>query len=314
MAEDEGVEPLALLRYQHGFRDRLPPNAAPPSFVLAEGARIELAQPCLGADYGLANRCIATLPTFRTSAKIDLMNGANGVDSNPRPVAYKETALPTELRRRVSFGFVLCSSSSGGPGGIPTRNPWSAKPALWHLELPARRDCSRMVEQAGFAPTRLVPTSGLQPGALLSGRLLRWYPEKDLNLQSLASKASAFASFAIGAFGGPRRIRTCTRLLLRKLRLPIAPAARSYPSRYRNRKLDARAGIEPARFGFAVRPVTTPAPSARIVCAKRRQGVVWAAGFEPATSCFQGRNSDQAELRPGRVGRGSETFMRSFYT
>lgn len=54
-----------------------------------------------------------------------------------------------------------------------------------------------------------------------------WCPDQDSNPESPASKAGTFAIFAIGAVGGgPRRIRTCTRLLLRKLRLPIAPAAR----------------------------------------------------------------------------------------
>ena len=75
---------------------------------LAEGAGIEPAQP-LRADYGLASRCIAALPTFRTTRKIDLMSGAAGVESNPQPPAYKAGALPIELQRRESFGFVFVS-------------------------------------------------------------------------------------------------------------------------------------------------------------------------------------------------------------
>ena len=130
-----------------------------------------------------------------------------------------------------------------------------------------------------------------------------WCPTRDSNSESPASKAGAVASFASGAFGGagrirtytamptsglqpgalpsgrplrggPSRIRTCNELLLRQPRLPITPSARDYsPSRYRNRK------------------------------------VVWAAGFEPATSRFRAEDSDQAELRPVVDGRGSNVFI-----
>jgi hypothetical protein len=130
---------------------------------------------------------------------------------------------------------------------------------------------------------------------------MRWCPTRDSNSESPASKAGAVANFASGALveregfeptrtsrprgygpvpyligvrsgGGPRRIRTCNKPLLRRVRLPITPAARDYrPSRYRK--------------------------------------VVWVAGFEPATSRFQGENSDQAELHPVVEGRGRLTFM-----
>ena len=132
-----------------------------------------------------------------------------------------------------------------------------------------------------------------------------WCPSRDSNSEYLASKASAFSSFATGAVvvdlgvepsepkqpiysrslrrtgilhrvGGQARIRTENFGLLRTARLPITPPARTYsPSRYRNRK-----------------------------------AVVWVAGFEPATSRFQGEDSDQAELHPERVGRGSVVSMR----
>lgn len=107
MAEGEGVEPLALLRCQRRFSRPFAHRRAPPSVAaVAEGAGIEPAQP-LRADYGLASRCIAALPTFRVTRKIDLMSGAAGVESNPQPPAYKAGALPIELQRRESFGFVL---------------------------------------------------------------------------------------------------------------------------------------------------------------------------------------------------------------
>ena len=44
--------------------------------------------------------------TCASGAGVWRVGGADGVDSNPRPLAYKASALPTELRRRLSFGFV----------------------------------------------------------------------------------------------------------------------------------------------------------------------------------------------------------------
>jgi hypothetical protein len=234
MAEGEGVEPLALLRCQRRFSRPFADHPAPPSVrALAEGVGIEPTRP-LRTGYGLASRRITALPTFRgTTRKIDLMSGANGEESNPRPAAYKAAALPTELRWRASFGFVFGSwraeyTGIGGPGGIPTRNPWSAKPALWHLEL-----------------------------------------------QSLASKASAFASFAIGASWWAAQDSNLHKTSFEEVATAdCASGPGNYsPSRYRNRK-----------------------------------EMVWAVGFEPTTSRFQAGNSDQAELRPEMVGRGSD-FM-----
>ena len=111
VAEGEGVEPLALLRCQRRFsRPFAPASATFRLNKLAEGVGIEPTQP-LRADYDLASRCIAALPTFRgTTRKIDLMNGARGVESNPRHPAYKTGALPTELLRRLAFGFVSFAS------------------------------------------------------------------------------------------------------------------------------------------------------------------------------------------------------------
>lgn len=221
MAEGGGVEPQALPRCPRaGFRDQLPPAQRHLPFDLAEGARIELAQPCLGAGLGLANRRFTAHPTFRTRRMIGIDCGASGVDS--------------------AFVFAW-------QGGL-----------YWK----------------------------------------RWCPDQDLNPESLASKASAFTIFAIGASGGaswnrtkwaettglqpvpapyrttapaggPTEIRTQNFLLLRQARLPITPSARNYsPSRYRNRK------------------------------------VVWVAGFEPAASAFRGRPSTGLTLHPESVGRG----------
>ena len=132
----------------------------------------------------------------------------------------------------------------------------------------------------------------------------QWCAEQDSNPQYLASKASAFAIFAIGAMvgsdgvepprpgllagysrtpyrsgnspvtGGPAEIRTQIDALLRRGRLPITPQARNYsPSRYRNRKL------------------------------------VWAVGFEPTTTRVRGADSGLTELRPEESGRGRKEFI-----
>ena len=45
---------------------------------------------------------------------------------------------------------------------------------------------------------------------------------------------------------------------------------------------------------------------------RNRKGMVWTAGFEPATTRFQGADSDQAELHPEKVGRGSMRFIGEF--
>lgn len=40
------------------------------------------------------------------------VDGAVGVELNPRPVAYEATALPTELQRRCASSWMLCSRRS----------------------------------------------------------------------------------------------------------------------------------------------------------------------------------------------------------
>lgn len=86
---------------------------------------------------------------------------------------------------------------------------------------------------------------------------MNWCPLSESNREITASKAADFANLSKRAL-----------LLLRKLRLPIAPQALKNQDRSRNRKL------------------------------------VWAVGFEPTTSRFQGEDSDRTELRPEMVGRG----------
>lgn len=136
--------------------------------------------------------------------------------------------------------------------------------------------------------------------------------------------------------GAPRRIRTHSLLLLRQARLPFSPAAHLVgsdgvepprssllvgyshaPYRSGNSPLVGRAGFEPAKdtafeaaafTDYAIGPENYPSRY-------RNRKVVWAAGFEPATSRFQGEDSDQAELRPEVVGRGSVgTFMKQILT
>lgn len=105
MAEGEGVEPLALLRCQPGFRDRLPAAERHLPLMLAEGIGIE---PMKGfRPYcDLASRCIAALPTFRARRMIGIANcGATGMDSNLQPHPYERSALPLELRWHAGFVF-----------------------------------------------------------------------------------------------------------------------------------------------------------------------------------------------------------------
>ena len=47
---------------------------------------------------------------------------------------------------------------------------------------------------------------------------------------------------------------------------------------------------------------------------RRLRMMVWVAGFEPATTRFQGADSDQAELHPEKVGRGSDSMMTVYHT
>lgn len=65
-----------------------------------------------------ANFKFAAFTDYATSPRttrlmIATRSGATGEDSNPRLPAYKAGALPTELRRRESFGFVFASWRAG---------------------------------------------------------------------------------------------------------------------------------------------------------------------------------------------------------
>lgn len=77
-------------------------------------------------------------------------------------------------------------------------------------------------------------------------------------------------------------------------------------------RLARRVGFEPTTSGFEARR-SSPLSyrrSGNYVLRRRSLGeVVWVAGFEPATSRFQSGDSDQAELHPEIVGRGSGRFM-----
>ena len=234
--------PWPCLGASDGFRDRLPTDERhlPYSGGRYRDRTYEAMLRCLRLSKPLHYRS-ANLPLI--SAKIDLMNLRGRLGSNQRHTASKAVALPTELRP--------CSS-------VVDELSWA--------------ELYRMVDQVGFEPTRLVPTSGLQPGALPFGRLIRWYPASDSNREPPASKAGTTTNCASGAFGGPTEIRTQMISLLRRARLPITPSARNYPSRYRNRKM------------------------------------VRVAGFEPAASAFRGRPSTGLTLHPVTVGRGRMTF------
>ena len=158
-------------------------------------------------------------------------------------------------------------------------------------------------------PTELRPRSSVVAGVSCGAFYQRWCPEQDLNPQSLASKASAFAIFAIGASGGASWNRT---------KWAETTGLQPVPAPYRSNAPVWWAGSDSNRElrSFEKRAFTDYATCPDYSPSRyRNRKMVWAAGFEPATTRFQGADSDQAELRPEGVGRGSmETFMRALYS
>ena len=154
LAEGGGIEPLTLSRCHPSFRGSLPDRSGG-TFrdAMAEGAGIELARP-LRTDDGLASRCITALPTFQTTfvSKIDLRGvGATGTGSNLRPLAYKASALPTELRRRWSFVFRFvarlsllerCVGFEPTPHGLEDRDA-----AVKHQHRPMRAMIAHLISE-----------------------------------------------------------------------------------------------------------------------------------------------------------------------
>ena len=109
MAEDEGIEPLTLLRCQRRFSRPFATIRA--TFRYLFGGRCwdrtnvshfhgrRFSKPL---HYRSAN-----LPLIR---KIDLIEiGAAGKESNLQPAPYERAALPFELQRRWLFGFAFSS-------------------------------------------------------------------------------------------------------------------------------------------------------------------------------------------------------------
>lgn len=80
-----------------------------------------------------------------------------------------------------------------------------------------------MVERVGFEPTRNLPTSGLQPGALPNERpLLKWYAGRDLNPQKADFKSAVYAnSTTCALFGAGGGTRTHKTRFLRPVAMPI---------------------------------------------------------------------------------------------
>ncbi len=236
MAEGGGIEPLALLRCHPGIRSRLPDRSSGTfRCAVAEGVGIEPTGRAM-RSYGLANRCIATLPTFRgITRKIDLIwRGRSG--SNRRQAASKAVALPIELRP--------CSSVVAGS------RSWRDYTELYNFVVPQERfELSKglLLRQVG------VPIS-------ISHRGRVWWEVMESN--HLARGCFCFTGRPLTvratSRGGPCRIRTCNIPLLRRTRLPIAPMARNYsPSRYRNRKeMVWEVGFEPTASTFRAWPST----------------------------------------------------------
>ena len=70
-------------------------------------------------------------------------------------------------------------------------------------------------------------------------------------------------------------------------------------------RLARRVGFEPTTSGFEARRSSPLSYRRQNYLRRRLRSVVWVAGFEPATTRFQSGDSDQAELHPEIVGRGS---------
>lgn len=130
-----------------------------------------------------------------------------------RPFAPMRATFRNTWRRVQGLnlrGHIMCRPRFSKPAHCHSANP----PKFWcpvrdsnpqHLasKASATTNCTNgafLVDWDGFEPSRNLPTTGLQPGALPFGRPIH--------------------------IGGPCRIRTCNNLLLRKPRLPIAPMAR----------------------------------------------------------------------------------------
>ena len=131
---------------------------------------------------------------------------------------------------------------------------------------------------------------------------------RDSNSQSPASKAGAFAIFANGAAGGWGWIRT---------NLGLHPHSftdyRDTPSSPPILELWAGWDSNPQQSDFKSDAFTYYATGPGNYLSRYRK-MVWAAGFEPATSRFRAGISDQAELRPEGEGRGrAVTFMGENY-
>jgi hypothetical protein len=132
MAEGGGIEPLTLPRCHPSFRGWLPDRSSG-AFRSSFGGRcrdrtcVALLR-CRRLSKPLHYRSANLPATIARMIGIDLGVGASGVDSNPRPAAYKAAALPTELRRRCRSGS--CSHGArmiprervGAPPGIRTRS------------------------------------------------------------------------------------------------------------------------------------------------------------------------------------------------
>src|SRR3990167_3973399 len=104
MAEDEGIEPLTILRCQRRFSRPFATIRA--TFRYSSGGR------CRGRTYAaISGRLRFSKPLHYRSANLPLIRkiglieiGAAGKESNPQPAPYERAALPFELQRRWLFG------------------------------------------------------------------------------------------------------------------------------------------------------------------------------------------------------------------
>ena len=78
----------------------------------------------------------------------------------------------------------------------------------------------------------------------------------------------------------------------------------------RMHRVAPRVGLEPTTSAFeARRSITELTGQGSYVLRRRLREVVWVAGFEPASSCFQSRPSDRADITPREIEGRGRIFM-----
>lgn len=173
-----------------------------------------------------------------------------------KPVQYRSASLP------IGSGAWNRTTVANFKGSRPTterrRNEWCAREGS-NLQTPdsetgacANSATRALVKRAGVEPAVFTQwVAVLQTAALAAVRPLRkWCARLESNQHRQAPRACASA-IGLRAHGGPPRIRTETRLLLRQLHLPIVLAARRIQLWWRGGGSNSQEVFHSAVFGTA---------------------------------------------------------------